>query len=241
MDTCAPDYLVLSDCSMFLLVAELSDCSGLCACLAGPAWSVYSGFSRSRTSTPTYELLLIDTDVAVTTSLGAAAAVPPDGSPIVARFEPLYDYICQSRRIRDCRRSRSRRIMFGRHRCVKLLDSEGEAESFHSTGVSPATSASMSITHCTVELQLLSPPPGPLPSSIQVKPDPGLLLRLATAYYEWLPQPLPYPVPISSPSLFREGPFDAATCTVSQTCGQMQMHLHLNAFKYFFGSICIWI
>ena len=25
------------------------------------------------------------------------------------------------------------------------------------------------------------------------------------------------------------------------TWGQMQMHLHLNAFKYFFGSICIWI
>ena len=28
---------------------------------------------------------------------------------------------------------------------------------------------------------------------------------------------------------------------VTQTWGQMQMHLHLNAFKYFFGSICICI
>ena len=92
-------------------------------------------------------------------------------------------------------------------------DSESEAESIHSAGVSPATSASMSITHRTAELQLLSPPPPPLPdpSSIQVETNPALLLRLATAYHEWLPQPPPYPVPVLHPSLFREGPFDATT------------------------------
>ena len=85
-------------------------------------------------------------------------------------------------------------------------DSEGEAESFHSAGNSPATPASMSITHCNAELQLLSPPPAPLPSSIQVETDPGLL-----------PQPPPDPVSVSSPSLFREGPFDAATCSAATT------------------------
>ena len=42
-------------------------------------------------------------------------------------------------------------------------DSEGEAESFHSIGVSPATSASMSIIHRTTEMQLLSPASAPLP------------------------------------------------------------------------------
>ena len=93
-----------------------------------------------------------------------------------------------------------------------MTDLEGEAESFHSAGVSPATSASMSITHSTAELQLVSLPPAPLPSSIQLKTDPAQLLQLATAYHEWLPQPPPDPVPVSSLSLFREGPFDAATC-----------------------------
>ena len=36
---------------------------------------------------PTYDLLSIDTDVAVSASLGAAVAVSPDGSPIMTRFE----------------------------------------------------------------------------------------------------------------------------------------------------------
>ena len=92
-------------------------------------------------------------------------------------------------------------------------DSEGKTESFHIAGVSPATSASMSTTYRTAELQLLSPPPAPLPSSIQVETDSILLFRLATAYHKWLSQP----VPVSSPSLFREGPFDAATCPAATT------------------------
>ena len=50
----------------------------------------YPSLPGSRTSIPHYELLSIDTDVAMSTSLGAAAEVPPAGSPIVARSEPFY-------------------------------------------------------------------------------------------------------------------------------------------------------
>ena len=95
--------------------------------------------------------------------------------------------------------------------------SEGEAESFHSAGVSPATSALMSITHRTAELRLLSSPLVPLPSSIQVDTDPSLLLQLTTAYEEWLSQPLPDPVPVLPPSLFRERPFNAVSCSATTT------------------------
>ena len=54
-----------------------------------PATQQYPSLPGSRTSTPTYGFLKIDTDVAVSVSLGAAAAVPPTGSLIMARFEPL--------------------------------------------------------------------------------------------------------------------------------------------------------
>ena len=63
-----------------------------------------------------------------------------------------------------------------------LPDLVGEAESFYSAGVSPATSTSMSITNRTAELQLLSP--ATLPLLIQAKTDPALLLRLTTTYHE---------------------------------------------------------
>ena len=70
---------------------------------------------------------------------------------------------------------------------------------------------------CPSPTALLSPPTAPLPSSIQVKTDPALLLRLATAHHEWLPQPPPDPVPILPPFLLRKGPFDAATCSAATT------------------------
>ena len=52
---------------------------------------------------------------------------------------------------------------------------------------------------------------------IQIETDPALLLRLTMAHHKCLPQPPPDPVPISSPSLFREGLFDAATCSATTT------------------------
>ena len=147
-------------------------------------------------------------------SLGAADAVPPTGSPILARFGPLN--LPESRlssvqlspnRVRSDFDVETEDLapLFGTSPVsdgdLSLIspattDSEGEAESFHSAGVSQATSASMSITHRTAL------------STIRDETDPALLLQLATAYHKWLPQPPPDPVPI----LFREGPFDAATC-----------------------------
>ena len=49
----------------------------------------YPSLPGSHTSTPTYGFLSVDTDVVVSASLGAAAAVPLTGSPIMARFGPL--------------------------------------------------------------------------------------------------------------------------------------------------------
>ena len=88
---------------------------------------------------------------------------------------------------------------------ARILPGE-EARSFDSAGVSPATS--MSITDRTTELLLLSPPLVPLPPSIQVQSDPALLLQLATAHDQWLPQPPPVSVSDSPPVLFHEGPFE---------------------------------
>ena len=50
----------------------------------------YDSLPGFRTPTPTYELLSVDTDVAMSASLGAVAAVPLAGSPIMTRFEPLH-------------------------------------------------------------------------------------------------------------------------------------------------------
>ena len=55
-------------------------------------------------------------------------------------------------------------------------------ESVSSAGVSPATS--MSITDRAAELQLMTPPLIPLPETINVQTNPGLLLQLTTAYQE---------------------------------------------------------
>ena len=74
------------------------------------------------------------------------------------------------------------------------------------------TSASLSITHQTADFQILTPPPAPQLPVIQLNTDPCLLVQLATAYRDWLPQPTPAPAPILAPSLFREEPFDAASC-----------------------------
>ena len=49
----------------------------------------YPSLPGSRTSIPAYELLSIDTDVAVSASLGPATVVPLTGSSIVGRFVPL--------------------------------------------------------------------------------------------------------------------------------------------------------
>ena len=75
---------------------------------------------------------------------------------------------------------------------------------------------SLSITHRTADLQILTPPPAPQPPVIQLNTDPSLLVQLATAYRDWLPQPPPDPAPILAP-LFREGPFDAASCPKTTT------------------------
>ena len=53
----------------------------------------------SRTSTPTYELLSTDTDVPLSASWGAAAAVPLAGSPLVAHFEPINLPVSQELRL----------------------------------------------------------------------------------------------------------------------------------------------
>ena len=68
------------------------------------------------------------------------------------------------------------------------VGSEWDAASFHSAGVSPATSASLSITHRTADLQILTPPPAHQPLVIQLNTDPSLLAQLATARRDWLPQ-----------------------------------------------------
>ena len=48
----------------------------------------YPFLPGSQTSTPTCELLAIDTNVTVSALLGAAAALPQAGSPVMAQFEP---------------------------------------------------------------------------------------------------------------------------------------------------------
>ena len=52
---------------------------------------------------------------------------------------------------------------------------------------------------------------------IQLNTDPSLLVQLAKAYRDWLPQPPPDPAPFLTPSLFCEGPFDAASCPEATT------------------------
>ena len=129
----------------------------------------------SRTSTSAYELLSIDTDAAVSTSLGAAAAVVlPAMSPCMAMFEPFNLPGSQELRFSSVVLSPNRvrpdfdvttedlyplfdaspvadgylsMISPATTQESTSLDSEGDAESFHSAGLSPATSASMSITH----------------------------------------------------------------------------------------------
>ena len=90
-------------------------------------------------------------------------------------------------------------------------DSEGEAESFHSAGVSPA---SLSITHCGA-----AAPVATAGSSSVVDPGRNRSCPAASTHQwlQWLPQPTPDPVPVLPPSLFREGPFDAATCSAATT------------------------
>ena len=148
-----------------------------------PATQQYPSLPGSRTSTPTYGFLKIDTDVAVSVSLGAAAAVPPTGSLIMARFEPLNLPESQESRLLSVQLSPNpvwpdfdmdtedfyplfdtSPVSDGDLSLISpaatqesiSTDSEGRAESFHSVGVSPATSASIYITHHTAELQLLS-------------------------------------------------------------------------------------
>ena len=159
-------------------------------------------------------ILCSPVSVAVSAPLGAAAALPQTASPIMAQFGPLNLPESQESRMSSVQLS-SNRVqsdfdvdaedlypLFDKspvsdgdlslispattHESIST-DSEGEAESFHSADVSWATSASMPITHHTA----------PLPSLIRVETDPALLLQLATAYHEWLPQPLPDPVPVS--------------------------------------------
>ena len=173
----------------------------------------YPSLPGSRTSTPTYGFLSVDTNVAVSASMGAAAAVPPTGSPIMARFGPLNLPELQPSRLSSVQLSTNRvrpdfdidtndlcplfdtsPVSDGDLSLISpattqesiSTDSEGEAESFHSAGVSPATSASMSIPHHTAEMQLLSPLLAPLPSSISVKTDPAMLLQLTAGSCAYL-------------------------------------------------------
>ena len=166
------------------------------------------------------------------------------GSPIVARFEPVNLPVSQGSRLSSVLLSANRvRQDFGvtQEDQYPLFDaspvsdgqlspvspaisrgsspvgSEWDAESFHSAGVSLATSASLSITHRTAALKNLKPPPAPRPPVIQLNTDPSLLEQLATAYRDWLPQPPPDPAPFLAPSLFCEGPFDAASCPKATT------------------------
>ena len=58
--------------------------------IAGPAEADLESVSAwVPHADPHHGLLSIDTDVAVSASLGDAVAVPPTGLPIMARFEPL--------------------------------------------------------------------------------------------------------------------------------------------------------
>ena len=136
----------------------------------------------------------------------------PAGSPIVARFEPVNLPVSQDssvllspNRVRqdlyvtreDQYPSSDTSPISDDHlstvspatsRGSSPVASEWDAESIHSAGVSPATSALLSITHRTADIQILTPPPAPHPLRIQLNTDPSLLVQLATAYREWLPQ-----------------------------------------------------
>ena len=120
----------------------------------------------SRTSIPNYDLLPIDIDFTLSASQGAAAAVPPAGSPIVARFEPVHLPVSQDSRFSSVLLSPNRvhhgfdvtqedqyplfdtsPISDDHLSLVSPATSRGSSpvESFHSAGVSPATSVSLSI------------------------------------------------------------------------------------------------
>ena len=116
-------------------------------------------------------------------SLGAAAVVPPAGSPIVARFEPLNMPGSQGR-------LSSVQLSPNRVRPDFDVDTENLYPLFE---MSPVPDGDLSLISPATTQELLSPPPpAPLPSSIQIKIDPALLLRLATANQEWFPHPPPY-------------------------------------------------
>ena len=111
---------------------------------------------------------------------GAAAAVPPAGSPIVVRFEPVNLPVSQDSRLSsvllspNCVRQdfdvtqedqyplldaspiSDGHLYPATSRGTSLVESEWDAESFHSAGVSPATSASLLITHRTAALKILT-------------------------------------------------------------------------------------
>ena len=97
------------------------------------------------------------------------------------------------------------------------VGSEWDAESFHSAGVSPATSASLSITNRTTALKILTPPLAPRPPVIQLNTDHSLLAQLATAYRDWLPQPPPDPVNIYLKGVLSQSHFKAWVCKVNES------------------------
>ena len=109
-------------------------------------------------------------------SRGAAAEVPSAGLPIVAHFEPVNLPVSQDSRLSSVLLSPNRvrqdfdvtqedqyplldaspisdghlsPVSMATSRGSSPVGSEWDAESFHSAGVSPANSASLSITHRT--------------------------------------------------------------------------------------------
>ena len=191
----------------------------------------YPSLPGSRTSTPTYGFLSVDTDVAVSASMGAAAAVPPTGSPIMARFGPLNLPGLQPSRLSSVQLSPNHVLpdfdidtndlypLFDTSPVsdgdLSLIspattqesistDSEGEAESFHSAGVYVHHAP-----HCG------DAAPVTAAGSSSVVDQCRNRSRHAASTHHGLPQVASSAsagsLPISSPSLFREGPFDATT------------------------------
>ena len=154
----------------------------------------YSSLPGSRTSTPTNEMSGSRMSTPTYESLSIALTLPCPRRWVLLLWCPrlgrlswpgLSHSICQGRRV-DCRRSSSRRIVFDR---ICMWIQRTYTPLFE---MSPVPDGDLSLISPATTQELLSPPPAPLPSSIQIKIDPALLLRLATAYQEWLPHPPPY-------------------------------------------------
>ena len=173
--------------------------------------------------------------------LFAAAAVPPTGSPIMARFGPLnlteshespvqlspncvrpdfdvdtedlYPLFDTSPVLNDDLSLISQATT----QASISTDSDGEAESFdNSAGVSPAMSASMSTTHRGAAARVTAAGSSSVVDQGRNRSRPAASIRHGFLSLRR--------ILCLAPSLFREGPFDAATCHVATS----EHHLFTN-------------